>query len=102
MATARRMWHAGVVVEAFADNVGLHTDRASGAVELVVQAAPIEREYECSFVWLAEKNVHVAHRLPLVIFPPKGVAVVWHCNTARTARRQHDTSRNWYPALRRA
>jgi len=68
----RRTRCAGVVVGAFADDVGLHTDRASGAVELVVQAVPIEREYEFSFVWLAKKKERThCTSLPLVIFPPQ-------------------------------
>jgi len=40
----RSMWSTGVMAGVFADDVGLHTNRASGAMELVVQAAPIERE----------------------------------------------------------
>jgi len=31
-----RTWCAAVVAGAFADDVGLHTDRVSGAVDLVV------------------------------------------------------------------
>ena len=95
----RRTWCAGIVAGAFVDDVGLHTDRSSGAVELVVQAAPIEREYEYSFVRLTKKNVRIAYRLPLVIFPPQRccsrVAVVAlrtpcspeHQNGAKLARK---------------
>jgi len=42
--SVRGTWR-GIMLGAFANDVRLHADRTSRAVEIVIQAAPIEREY---------------------------------------------------------
>jgi len=69
------------------DDVGLHTDRSSGAMELVVQVALIERGYEYNCVWLVKKeHMHCTLPSPRIIFPPQRcgsrVAVVFQLSRA--------------------
>ena len=75
-----------------ADHVGLHTDLASGAMDLVVQPAVIERVYECSCVWLVKKRTYAPH----TVFPSSSsYKKVWQaCGSCSAAHCLH--SGTWH------